>query len=70
MCNLRLCNQGINTRNRHNKTKTMSGQRGVYKHRGKWQVKFMVNGNRKYVGSFNNLNDAIIESKKFIKMYA
>lgn len=61
ICNLRLA---TNTQNRYN-TKTQSnntsGTQGVTYHKGtdKWSVRIVINKERKWLGTFGDLNQAI-----------
>jgi hypothetical protein len=68
--NLRVCTQSINCRNRTKPTIAKSKHRGVYKHRNKWQVKFMIEGKRIFIGTFEKITEATKRADDFIKMYS
>jgi hypothetical protein len=57
--NLRICIQAENNRNTSLRKDNASGRKGVSLHKsGKWQANIQVNGNFKYLGLFDNIDDA------------
>ena len=58
-CNLRVCTQDENMRNRKPDRNSKSGIKGVYPENGKWRV--MINYNRKQyrLGTFSDIQEAI-----------
>lgn len=60
-CNLRICSQSNNSMNRKLSIKNMSGFTGVQfnKKSNKWYSKISVNGKHIFLGSYNNIEDAI-----------
>ena len=58
-CNLRVCMQEENMRNRKPNRHSKSGVKGVYPENGKWRV--MINYNRKQyrLGTFSDIQEAI-----------
>lgn len=59
-CNLRLCTQAENMRNKRKRSKNKSGFKGVCWHRKikKWQAAILGNGERRYLGYFVDPADA------------
>jgi hypothetical protein len=53
-CNLRLCSQSENQRNRGATKKSVNGYKGLHWHRGKWQVQITVNGQSTHLGTFTD----------------
>lgn len=55
-CNLRICTEQQNMRNRRKLTPTSSKYKGVFwdKGSGKWRASIMVSGMTKWLGSFTN----------------
>lgn len=66
--NLRICTQSENQRNKTQKP-GVSGLRGVYKNKNKWQARICVNNIMVNIGTFQDKNDAAfaynIEAKKY-----
>ena len=60
-CNLRPVTSAENMQNTTDRTNNTSGHRGVtwHKQRQKWQAQISVNNKHKYLGLFDNLEDAI-----------
>jgi hypothetical protein len=56
--NLRLATPAQNSANRGLRRDNTSGFKGVRSHYGKWRAEIMVNGKRKYLGSFTDPADA------------
>lgn len=55
--NLRLCTGAENTRNQRHRAGS-SQFKGVYRHRGKWSARILVDGKRKHLGCFLSEIDA------------
>ena len=64
--NLRESTNQTNCQNRTKETNTLSGRIGVgfFKDVGKWSAQITVSGNRIYLGSFGDLDDAILAREK------
>lgn len=63
--NLRLVTQEINSKNKRRSSNNTSGYPGVHWHKTKekWVVRITDNKRRREVGSFNNLDEAILYRK-------
>lgn len=59
--NLRDVSRSINKRNVQKRADNTSGYNGVVWHKGgnKWMARITVNGKSKYLGLFENINDAV-----------
>lgn len=71
LCNLRLANRSLNCYNRDVAAYNGSGKVGVYKMTGydKWCAQINVNGKRKYLGSFDNFDDAVQARQRAEEIY-
>lgn len=69
--NLRICKQIDNTHNSKIKRNNTSGVTGVQwmKDRNKWRAFIGINNQRKYLGDFNNIEDAINTRKEAEEKY-
>lgn len=70
--NLRICTHQQNTFNKKLCSTNTSGYKGVTFHKGhgKWTAKIGVNGERKYLGCFDNKYDAAVAyDKKAIELF-
>lgn len=65
-CNLRTTNKSLNGLNRANVKLTKSGRNGVHfdSWTGKWRAEMKINGVKKSLGRFININDAVLARKK------
>jgi hypothetical protein len=63
--NLRDVPQTLNQRNRTRRENNTSGHNGVYWHKraSRWQAQIRINGKRKYLGRYADINDAIAARK-------
>jgi hypothetical protein len=59
--NLRYCTQQENCMNTKLSSKNTSNYKGVHfdKQRNKWMAQIMINGKRKHLGCFDNIEDAV-----------
>jgi hypothetical protein len=64
--NLRFCTNSENHMNTPPQKNNTSGKRGVYwdKYCEKWRANIKVNGKRFYLGSYQNIDDAILSREK------
>jgi hypothetical protein len=69
--NLRTCTQSQNTANRGLLKNNHSGYKGVHKRkdRNKWMAYIDIDNGRKYLGNFDNLEDAIKAHKTAFNEY-
>ena len=67
--NLRLVNSSTNSKNLSRPSNNTSGYAGVFKDGKKWRSKITVNGNTKYLGTFDNKAQAILARKDALKEY-
>ena len=69
--NLRLASNQENHKNRKMSVRNKSGFNGVYwhKHANKWLANININGKKKYLGLFKDLNEAINARKDANKKY-
>lgn len=69
--NIRITSQQVNVINRGNQVNNTSGYPGVYwdKSNNKWRAAIWVNYKRIYLGSFDNLKDAIYAKKNAERKY-
>ena len=61
--NLRLCTTSQNAMNRKIAIHNTSGCTGVHWHGKKWEVRIMIQGKRKSLGSYDNIFDAACARK-------
>lgn len=74
-CNLRVVDRQQNCINKTNRKDSRSGYKGVYfRSINKWTSDISINGKRKYLGTFNNIIDAInaynSKAKEYFGEYA
>jgi len=71
ICNLRLATRSMNTQNTPNRSSNTSGQKGVcwLKRNKKWVAKITVNYSIRYLGVFNDFNEAVAARKKAEKQF-
>lgn len=62
--NLRICTNSENGRNKGTRKGSLSGYKGVSKHRDKWQARIRLNGEQTYLGIFENIIDAALAYNK------
>lgn len=69
--NLRICNNAENNRNRGLQRNNTSGYPGVgwVKREQKWRARIKVDGKEKYLGLFDNIDDAINAKKEAEEKY-
>lgn len=69
--NLRVCSASDNAKNRGKQRNNSSGYKGVIfdKARSKWRAEICFNGNRKYLGRFDSVEEAAIAYQDAAKMY-
>lgn len=58
-CNLRICTQDENIRNRNPDRHSKSGIKGVYPENGKWRAMISYNRKQYHLGTFSNIQEAI-----------
>lgn len=64
-CNLRLANKSQNAMNQKIRVDNTSGYKGIRKlPSGKYSARIVINGVEKYLGTFDNINDAIKTREK------
>jgi hypothetical protein len=63
--NLRLVTHSENHRNRRIQSNNSSGVPGVRMQRGKWCARVKINGKEKYLGSFQNKEQAVEARKQY-----
>lgn len=63
--NLRLVTHSENHRNRHIQSNNSSGVPGVRLQLGKWCARVKINGKEKYLGSFQNREQAVEARKQY-----
>lgn len=70
-CNLRICTNQENICNCEIPKNNKSGCKGVYwaKDKQKWTVQVTINNKTKYIGSYENLEDAIKARQEASKKY-
>lgn len=70
--NLRLVTNLINGKNQSKNKNNTSGVTGItkLKNTGKWQAEITVAGKKKYLGVFDNFDDAVEERKSAELLYA
>ena len=70
-CNLRICKQSENSKNRKINKNNQTGYTGVqfYKRYGKWLAAIKVNYKKKYLGYFDKIEDAIFARKQAEILY-
>ena len=71
ICNLRGCTQAQNSYNRVRRKQNTSGHHGVNwdKGRGMWRAQICLQGRKRNLGRFNNLEDAIEARRQGEKKY-
>lgn len=67
--NLRICNRMQNSRNSKIQLNNKSGFTGVHNHCGKWQANITINKKRIVLGSYRNIEDAIIKRREAVLKY-
>ena len=69
--NLRIVTLAENQQNRKGAQRNNkgSGIRGVYPHQGKWVAAIHINGRKKYLGIFNDIEDAAVCSEQARQRY-
>lgn len=67
--NLRLCRQKDNAKNTRIRSDNTSGHKGVYKKNGRWFSEITADGERHYLGTFKNIDDAIAARVKAEERY-
>lgn len=70
-CNLRICTNTQNMENCDMRKNNTSGCKGVYwaKDKNKWTVQIGLNGKTKYIGRFNNYEDAVKARIEAVEKY-
>lgn len=70
-CNLRICTNQENICNCEIPKNNKSGCKGVYwaKYKQKWTVQVTINNKTKYIGRYENLEDAIKARQEASKKY-
>jgi hypothetical protein len=72
--NLRICTSTQNSMNRGKQTNNTSGYKGVSRYRGSWQVGIVIEGVRKHIGIFPDIEVAAraydLEAKKNFGVFA
>lgn len=58
-CNLRVCTQDENMRNRKPDRNSKSGIKGVYPENGKWRVMISYNRKQYRLGTYSDIQEAI-----------
>lgn len=60
--NLRTCNSAENGWNRKRQKNNTSGHKGIYWHKRdkRWRVQIRVDGKKKFIGNFMEIDDAVI----------
>lgn len=69
--NLRTCTKNENGFNRDKPSNNTSGYKGIYWHKrdNKWRVQLRVDGKKKYIGNYSDLQDAIMARNKAALTY-
>jgi len=67
--NLRQVTRSENSKNLSKFKSNTSGHSGVFQDRGKWRAKITADGKTKYLGTYNNKNDALAARIKAVKAY-
>jgi len=67
--NLRAVSKAENSKNLSRPANNTSGHTGVYQDRGKWRSKITVDGKTKYLGTFDNIDDALNARLNALKEY-
>jgi hypothetical protein len=69
--NLRVCTTSQNAMNQKLSTRNKSGYKGIFwdKHRNKWRVTIVINGQQTGLGRFNTLEEAIQARKEAVEKY-
>jgi len=62
--NLRICTPAENYRNKSTNSNNTSGATGVTRSLSKWKAFIRADGKNKYLGTFENIEDAIIVRKE------
>ena len=68
-CNLRICSQNENIKNRKPDRNSKSGIKGVYPEKGRWKAIIGLNSKLHHLGTFRNIEDAIKARQEAEKMY-